>query len=412
MNKPFRLRYVSEIVGAFVALVMILILTILGGVIHRQGWLTPEFAVTTHISQDDTDGLNKGASVVLLGKEIGKVESIRYDESAADPTRNVEVTMYLKDTYRDQIFVDSVAKLRRRIAGTGEAFFDIARGNSPTRKVIEPDAEITYDKEPSTTSEVENIVDSVDDISTNVGEAERNFAEVTTDFSSIQEDFAKIQTNFFEVKTDFSMVKDDFRLVRENTDMARDDFKRIAETALIEFPSISSNIKDTRIAVEDFQASADRTFLNLESNWETIAANSGKMSHSISDVSENISNDMRDIRESAVPAFIRLEDSATSFGKASEDLQQLVSEVRETNERLQPILQNADTFFKDATEISATVKVEVQQLPGTVKKVQNTLDDAEVIAGGLKRHKLLRRYVDQGNGSREIAPARVGRGGL
>ena len=73
MAKPFRFRYVNEIVGGFVMLVVALLVVgvILAG--NAQEWFTPVHVVRISFPEAGSLGVQKGAAVMIMGTEVGRM---------------------------------------------------------------------------------------------------------------------------------------------------------------------------------------------------------------------------------------------------------------------------------------------------------------------------------------------------
>lgn len=123
MAKPFKFRYVNEIVGSFVMLVIALLVA---GVIfagHYQGWFTPVHTITLTFPEEGSLGLKKGSEVEILNTVVGVVDKIDIDE-------NEKMSGEIKITGNWFRFVrtDSKVKVAKRYAVAGDAFITITKG--------------------------------------------------------------------------------------------------------------------------------------------------------------------------------------------------------------------------------------------------------------------------------------------
>ena len=82
MAKPFKFRYVNEIVGTFVLLiVVVLIVTVLlAG--HAQEWFTPEYRYRLNFPEEGSLGIQAGSPVEILGTTVGKVRRVLVRDDA------------------------------------------------------------------------------------------------------------------------------------------------------------------------------------------------------------------------------------------------------------------------------------------------------------------------------------------
>ncbi len=142
MAKPFKFRYVNEIVGAFVLLVILLLIA---GVIfagHYQGWFRPVHTIKLTFPEEGSLGLKKGSEVEILNTVVGTVDKIDIDE-------NEKMIGEIKITGNWFRFIraDSKAKVAKRYALAGDAFITITKGTGERLKdggtlVAEKDTEI------------------------------------------------------------------------------------------------------------------------------------------------------------------------------------------------------------------------------------------------------------------------------
>lgn len=142
MPKPFKFRYVNEIVGGFVLLTVALLVTgvILAG--HYQEWFTPVHTVRIRFPAEGSLGLRKGSEVEILGTSVGQVERIHIldDDSMAGELR-------IKGDFFRFVRQDSKFKVSKRYQVAGESFLEIKRGTNqpPTDEtvfLVEKDTEI------------------------------------------------------------------------------------------------------------------------------------------------------------------------------------------------------------------------------------------------------------------------------
>lgn len=123
MAKPFKFRFVNEIVGTFVLLVVALLVAgiILAG--HAQEWFTPVERIQVDFPVEGSLGIQQGASVEILGASVGKVERIRVGENG----RMTGVATVKGDFIRF-VRTDSQAIVKKRYSVAGEAFLEITEG--------------------------------------------------------------------------------------------------------------------------------------------------------------------------------------------------------------------------------------------------------------------------------------------
>ena len=143
MSKPFKFRYVNEIVGSFVLLV---VATLIVGIIligHAQDWFEPQYEIRLDFPEEGSLGLQRGSEVQVLGATVGRVGKIRVGEDGA-----MHTTLKIKGDFIRFIRTDSRAVVKKKFGVAGDAFVDITQGRAekfdenPTMSAIK-DTEIT-----------------------------------------------------------------------------------------------------------------------------------------------------------------------------------------------------------------------------------------------------------------------------
>lgn len=282
MNKPLRLRFVNQIVGVFVLFVAVALLVVIFLIGQRQEWGAPEYELHAVVQESELNDLRKGSEVLLLGQVVGKVEEIVYSESGL----SVNVTFSLRESYHDQIYEDSVAFIRRKLAGAGDAYVEIMRGPRRERR-LEDGEQITLVPERDPTQDLELVVQSMD---------------------SIREAF-------------------------------------------------------------------------------------------------------QDVRNAMVPAFDQMTETVEELSDTNEKLSTILNDVGDVSPRLDEVVDQTQEVLRGGQRVVNNLQRESEEFQGTSRQLQDGITGAQDVIDGLKRHWLLRRYVDQGDHSKTIPPAYVGRGG-
>jgi phospholipid/cholesterol/gamma-HCH transport system substrate-binding protein len=124
MAKPFKFRYVNEIVGGFVLLTIALLV---GGVLlvgHYQEWFTPVHRVHLIFPPQGSLDLRKGSEVKILGAVVGQVERIKIED---DDSMSGEMSIK-GDAFRF-VRTDSRVIAKKQYAAFGDAYIDISKGS-------------------------------------------------------------------------------------------------------------------------------------------------------------------------------------------------------------------------------------------------------------------------------------------
>lgn len=124
MSKPFKFRYVNQIAGTFVLIVVGLLAAAVFLAGKAKGWFTPTNHVTITIPEGSAEGLGVGADVTILGTSVGRVSHI-----APLPDGSMEADLRIRGDYFDQyVRADSVAMIKKKFGLGGDAFIAITRG--------------------------------------------------------------------------------------------------------------------------------------------------------------------------------------------------------------------------------------------------------------------------------------------
>lgn len=143
MNKPFKFRYVNEIVGVFVLVVVAALLVgiILAG--RAQEWFVPVHNLTLDFPEEGSLGLQKGAEVQILGTTVGAVQKIRVRDDGRMTGR-----ITVKGDFIRFVRADSKALVKKKFGIAGDAFVELTQGRGAERDMDLPlmaskDTEIT-----------------------------------------------------------------------------------------------------------------------------------------------------------------------------------------------------------------------------------------------------------------------------
>lgn len=123
MSKPFKFRYVNEIVGTFVLLVM---LALVAGIIlagRAQDWFEKVHEIQLILPVEGSLGLQKGAEVQILGTSVGRVERIRVRDDGS-----MSGLMTVKGDFIRFVRADSRALVKKKFGVAGDSFVEITKG--------------------------------------------------------------------------------------------------------------------------------------------------------------------------------------------------------------------------------------------------------------------------------------------
>lgn len=130
MERDYRL---SLIVGGFVigglALFSLAVLLLSS----ESGIFTPQYRLRAEF--ENVQGLMSGAPVWLAGREVGRVENVRFTE---DPKQPLEVVLRIDEAVKDRIREDSTARIGT-IGVLGDSYVEITIGSASAPKLEDGD---------------------------------------------------------------------------------------------------------------------------------------------------------------------------------------------------------------------------------------------------------------------------------
>lgn len=125
-NKPFQFRYVNEIVGTFVLLVIALLIASVVIAGRAQGWFEPVYRIPLDFPPQGSLDLQIGSPVQILGTTVGRVEEITVDEDGF-----MTGLITVKGAFYQFVRTDSRVIVKKKFGVAGDAYVDIAKGSGP-----------------------------------------------------------------------------------------------------------------------------------------------------------------------------------------------------------------------------------------------------------------------------------------
>jgi len=125
-SKPFQFRYVNEIVGGFVLLVVFLLIAAVIVAGRAQGWFEPVYKIHLDFPPQGSLDLQIGSTVQILGTTVGRVERIEVDEEGF-----MTGLITVKGDFYQFVRSDSRALVKRKFGIAGDAFIEITKGTGP-----------------------------------------------------------------------------------------------------------------------------------------------------------------------------------------------------------------------------------------------------------------------------------------
>jgi phospholipid/cholesterol/gamma-HCH transport system substrate-binding protein len=153
MAKLFKFRYVNEIVGTFVLLIVALLVA---GIIfagHAQEWFTPIRRYNVDFPVEGSLGIQKGAAVEILGTTVGKVDKIVVEEDG-----RMAGVVTVKGDFIRFVRTDSKAIVKKRFGVAGEAFIEITEGKADP---LSPEFNLMASKDTELTEMLEELLNQI-----------------------------------------------------------------------------------------------------------------------------------------------------------------------------------------------------------------------------------------------------------
>ncbi len=125
MTKPFKFRYVREITGSFLLLIIV---CMVGGIVlagRAQGWFEEKLELHLRFPEEGLAGIQKGAKVETLGTQIGVVHAVVVNEDDS-----MEAILRIKGPFIRFIRSDSRALIKKTYGVAGDAYIEITRGHA------------------------------------------------------------------------------------------------------------------------------------------------------------------------------------------------------------------------------------------------------------------------------------------
>ncbi|MCE9613068.1 MAG: MlaD family protein [Lentisphaerae bacterium] len=235
MAKPFKFRYVNEIVGTFVLFIVALLMAgiLLAG--HAQEWFTPVRRFHVDFPVEGSLGIQKGAAVEILGTSVGKVERIVVEDDG-----HMAGVLSVKGDFLRFVRSDSKAIVKKRFGIAGDAFIEITKGQGD---LLDPAARLAAVKDTELTEMMEDLlkqirettVPAIEELRQTVGE----YGKLAADLRNPDEPLMKLLANLEQITAGLGrgegaagkmlrdpQVADDLKGILDKINAALDDLKR------------------------------------------------------------------------------------------------------------------------------------------------------------------------------------------
>lgn len=364
MNEPYRLRYTNQIVGAFLLILLLFILTLL--LILSGGYFRESDRYWLEVTQEDVSNLQKDTEVMILGERVGEVESIRY----VDGSDAIRIDLRMDPKKDVEIFKNAIVKIERKF-GFGTPVLTIRRGPGSEAGARVPSG-----------SQLTNFQGENDRIDSTA-------REVETISKSIQ---------LMQQKADPTM---------DSIGSASDRLERSVDD------SLSPAMKSTQDAADAFKKTNEELLPKALLTLDKLQTTTRNLDIRVTALTEKIGNlvddDVRQTLDKVRDSTDDVSEAADSVNQTSEKAS---TEISETLAQLQKAAIQFEKLANEAREVVKVVRGEAKDLPGTVGDINDTIDDTQNLVGEIRDHWLLRRYSRQPTNSPQVSPSTVRGGSL
>lgn len=354
MNESYRLRYTNQIVGVFLLVFLLFFIALSLLVFRVSDRFGRKDRFWLRVSESEIRDLYRGAEVIMLGERAGEVRSLDYDADL----RSILVDLRIDRSKSNQIFEDSVVRIERRF-GVGAPVLVIRRGG--------PDFGPPVMLAPE--SEIKNFL----------GETDR-LDQLAREVQSIAESILAIQLSAEPSLQSVDQAAVRFRGTLDNSADPAFDASREASDSLVQ------TSERVRSATE-----------NLEVRIESLTEKMERL------VEQDMRATLSEVRVSSNDVSQAAQSVNQTSGHVDED-------VARTLEQMRVAIEQVRILAEETRDVIRVVRREVNDLPGTTARVNDTVSDTQELVGEIRSHWLLRRYTNQGTPTSQVPPSSL-RGG-
>jgi len=284
--QPFKFRYVNEIVGTFVILVLVLLLVGIFLAGQAQQWFEPIHRYTLLFPPEGSLGLQENSEVTILGAVVGSLEKLSVDEEG-----NMTGRIAIKGDFYRFVRDDSLVIVKKKFLLAGDSYIDISKGKG---KLLPEDAELKCKKDTEITEfleiEIENMMESVlpvvdqaqaalkeyTEVAEGINDPEGEIYQLLANLRTISDGLARGEGMAGGVLRDPAMAEnlieilDSLKELTIQLQMMADDGARAVSTLPSMAEDISGELKDARgMVLQSREALRDtqRLLEALQKHW-------------------------------------------------------------------------------------------------------------------------------------------------
>ncbi len=353
MTKPFKFRYVNEIAGVFVLLIVILFIAgiVLAGFV--QGWFESYHRLTLDIPAEGLSGLQEGAEVEILGAVVGSVESLIVN----DKTGDMEAVAAIRSDFFSFVKQDSQAFIRKRFIFAGDTYVEITRGEGAP--IPDKDRMFRMTCEPG-----REILTTIQEFADEIRESRI--------LDSIMEMSFEIQAAVLGVLT-----------------QARNSLER--------YTTLVVDLRETSVKVQTLLERIDGIVQKTEAGEgtvgmlltdSTLAEKTISIAGKVETTIDEVDAVLRDVH--------RMTAGLPDAAQMARDL-----------ETIREILENVRAATELLPAMAETAGAEIEDIPGMIRQIRQNLREAEELVEAVKRHWLIRKYVETAEPPATLPPSLV-----
>lgn len=344
MTERFKFRYVNQLIGTVVILVVILAVISVFVAARSQKWFDKTYSLRILLPESGSHGLRNGSEVFLLGAIAGQVTEI-----AINKNDRMEAYLSIRADFFRFVRDDSVGIIRTKFGLVAQdVYLEITRG---TGALLPPKNAVLRCK-------VEKSI-------------------ITT----IEQTLARLEKTTLPAIDEYRGLAVDLRDPNSPLQLVLARMNRISESLEAGEGIAAKLLTDKTLAagIETTLTGLNLTLNELTAVLKDARTTSGK----IAGVVDNLSAQL-----GAMPRIASLTESV----------------LHETEVVLQDIHKTMDRF----PGIMGRLEGEMQTLPGLVMQTEETLRQIEKLVIGMQKHWLLREYVEQQTPVTRIPSSEVG----
>lgn len=258
MPKPFKFRYVNEIAGAFVLLVVVLLVAGIVVAGHAQRWLEPVHELRIGFPPEGSLDLQKGAEVRILGAKVGAVEQIRV---ADDGSISGRIT--IRGNFIRFVRADSRAIVKKMFGVAGDAFLEITKGTGPE---LPEDSVLMCTKDTEITETINDVVRQVRETALPAIEqaqkAVTEYTKLAEQLNSIVAGLERGEGAAGQLLKD-PKVAEQIRGIIENSNVALRDTRKTMELITTEVEDLPGTMIQARKTLEE----TEKLLEALQKHW-------------------------------------------------------------------------------------------------------------------------------------------------